>query len=240
LNCQLQTGGSDQWGNITAGVELIRRIKGQTAYGMVYPLITKADGTKFGKTETGTIWLSAKRTSPYKFFQFWLNTDDRDVVNYLKFFTWLNETEITELENELATKPEQRAAQRRLAREMTRRLHDESGLQKAEQAAQVLFGGELTGLSTTEIEEIFEDVPSSSLNKSFLEGTGTNILDILSTVGVTKSKGDARRSVEEGGIYLNNQRVIDARQQITLSDSIGGNFLILRKGRKNFTLVKIT
>lgn len=240
LNCQLQTGGSDQWGNITAGVELIRRIKGQTAYGMVYPLITKADGTKFGKTETGTIWLSAKRTSPYKFFQFWLNTDDRDVVNYLKFFTWLNETEITELENELATKPEQRAAQRRLAREMTRRLHDESGLQKAEQAAQVLFGGELTGLSTTEIEEIFEDVPSSSLNKSFLEGTGTNILDILSTVGVTTSKGDARRSVEEGGIYLNNQRVIDARQQITLSDSIGGNFLILRKGRKNFTLVKIT
>ena len=240
LNCQLQTGGSDQWGNITAGVELIRRIKGQTAYGMVYPLITKADGTKFGKTETGTIWLSAKRTSPYKFFQFWLNTDDRDVVKFLKFFTWLNETEITELENELATKPEQRAAQRRLAREMTRRLHDESGLQKAEQAAQVLFGGELTGLSTTEIEEIFEDVPSSSLNKSFLEGTGTNILDILSTVGVTKSKGDARRSVEEGGIYLNNQRVIDARQQITLSDSIGGNFLILRKGRKNFTLVKIT
>ncbi len=145
----LQTGGSDQWGNITAGVELIRRMRGKSVGGLVYPLITKSDGTKFGKTESGTVWLSPGRTSPYRFYQFWLNTDDRDVAQYLKFFTWLNQGQIQELEAAVALRPEQREAQRMLAREMTRMVHDETACQKAEQASQVLFGGDIAGLSAS-------------------------------------------------------------------------------------------
>ena len=176
--CQMQTGGSDQWGNITAGVELIRRVTGDGAFGIVYPLITKADGTKFGKTESGTVWLSAERTSPYRFYQFWLNTDDRDVINYLKYFTFLERAEVEELADSLAQRPEQREAQRRLAKEITGIVHGESGLASAEQASQVLFGGEVSGLSSAEIEDIFADVPSSTLTKDRL-GAGLSLVDLL-------------------------------------------------------------
>jgi tyrosyl-tRNA synthetase len=236
--CRMQTGGSDQWGNITTGIELIRRTRDQAAYAMVYPLITKADGTKFGKTESGSVWISPQRTSPYRFYQFWMNTDDRDVINYLKYFTWLSQPEILELEAAVAQKPELRQAQRALAREMTAMLHDESGLQRAEMASQVLFGGEIAGLSAAEIADIFIDVPSSQLPKSQLEG-GLSIVDLLVNSGLAKSRGEARRSIEEGGISLNNHRVIDVTQSASTGDLVDGQYLILRKGRKNYLLVRV-
>jgi len=236
--CELQTGGSDQWGNITAGVELIRRMRGASAFAIVYPLITKADGTKFGKSETGTVWLSPKRTSPYRFYQFWLNTDDRDVVKYLKLFTFLDQQSIQELENTVETQPEKRQAQHRLAQEMTRIVHGESELAAALQASQVLFGGDLHGLAPEAIQDIFADVPSSSLTKTRLE-MGIGIVDLLVHSGLVSSKGEARRSIAEGGIYLNNQRLDDAAQTLSLAEALAGQFLVLRKGRKNYHLVKV-
>ena len=238
-NCILQTGGSDQWGNITAGVELIRRVKGFSAYGMVYPLITKSDGSKFGKTESGAVWLNPERTSPFKFYQYWLNADDNDVVNYLKYFTFLNQMEINELEDELKTHPETRSAQKKLAREMTKIVHGNSALDRAEQATQVLFGGSLEGLAVNDIEEIFADVPSSEITPDELSGEGKNILDILSTTGLVKSKGEARRSIVEGGINLNNNRLTDENYLVTRRDLVSDNFLVFRKGKKNYHLVKV-
>jgi tyrosyl-tRNA synthetase len=238
--CRMQTGGSDQWGNITTGVELVRRMRDQAVYGMVYPLITKADGTKFGKTESGAVWLSPQRTSPYRFYQFWMNADDRDVINYLKYFTWLTRSEIDELEAALAQRPEQREAQRALARSMTRLLHDESGLQRAELASQVLFGGEVGGLTAAEIADIFIDVPSSQLYKSQLEDASFTIVDLMISGGIVRSKGEARRSIDEGGISLNNIRVGEASRHVSAADLVDGQFLLLRKGRKNYHLVKVS
>lgn len=240
FNCTLQTGGSDQWGNITAGVELIRRMRGKSAGAMVYPLITKADGTKFGKTESGSVWLAPQRTSPYRFYQFWLNTDDRDVINYLKFFTWLCEQDIRDLEDAFSKRPEQREAQRRLASEMTRMVHDESALQKAEQASQVLFGGEVTGLSAAEVADIFADVPSGEISRQKLQGEGLPLGDLLLECGVVASKGEARRAIEAGGIYLNNRRVSEAAARATLADAVDGQFVVVRRGRKNYWLVRIS
>src|SRR6185436_15888550 len=158
--CTLQMGGSDQWGNILAGVDLIRRVRGAKAHALVFPLVTTASGVKFGKTEAGAVWLDAKLTSPYRFYQFWLNTDDRDVVTYLKFFTWLSKDEIDQLEQTVKTSPEKREAQRRLAREVTSMLHGETELDKAVRASEILFGKEISGLSVTDILDIFADVPS--------------------------------------------------------------------------------
>ena len=237
--CQLQTGGSDQWGNITAGTELIRRAIGGSAYGMVYPLITKADGTKFGKTESGSVWLSSERTSPYRFYQFWLNTDDRDVVPYLKYFTFLTQAEIQQLEQAVADRPEQREAQRRLARVMTELVHDTTALAKAEQAAQVLFGGDMDGLSAAEIEDIFADVPSSTMTRDRLSSASSTMVDLLVESGVTQSKGEARRAVAEGGVNLNNRRVNDPAQIVTNNDLLEGRFLVIRRGRKNYHLIKV-
>ncbi len=237
--CILQTGGSDQWGNITAGTELIRRAIGGSAYGMVYPLITKADGTKFGKTESGSVWLSSERTSPYRFYQFWLNTDDRDVVPYLKYFTFLTQAEIQQLEQAVADRPEQREAQRRLARVMTELVHDTTALAKAEQAAQVLFGGDMDGLSAAEIEDIFADVPSSTMTRDRLSSASSTMVDLLVESGVTQSKGEARRAVAEGGVNLNNRRVNDPAQVVTNNDLLEGRFLVIRRGRKNYHLIKV-
>lgn len=237
--CKMQTGGSDQWGNIVAGVELIRRVRGEQAYAMVYPLITKADGTKFGKTESGSVWLDPNKTSPYRFFQYWLNTDDRDVIKNLKYFTFMSQDEIAALESSLGEHPELREPHRALARDMTLRLHGETALARAEQASQALFGGEITGLSSAEIADIFSDVPSSELPKAQIEGAGLPLVDLLVTAGVAKSKGEARRGIAEGGIYLNNHRCADLSQSITLNDALEGQFIVLRKGRKNYTLVRV-
>jgi tyrosyl-tRNA synthetase len=237
--CRLQTGGSDQWGNITAGVELVRRVRGSQVFGMVYPLITKSDGTKFGKTESGSVWLKPERTSPYRFYQFWLNTDDRDVVNYLKFFSFLAQPEVEALAAAVAEQPEQREAQRVLAREVTGLVHGPTALARAEQASQALFGGDITGLPGEDIADIFAEVPSSQLAKTQLEGGGLGIVDLLVNTGFLKSKGEARRAIAEGGVYLNNQRVSEPTQVATLGQLLDGRFLVLRRGRKNYHLIKV-
>lgn len=238
--CLLQTGGSDQWGNITAGVELVRRMRSKSVYAMVYPLITKADGSKLGKTESGSVWLSAERTSPYRFYQFWMNTDDREVIPYLKFFTFIGKQDIDALDYAVQTQPEQREAQMRLAQVMTETVHGSTALQRAEQASQVLFGGDVAGLSADEIQDIFADVPSSELKKENLVGRGINTVDLFSKSGITKSKGEARRLIAEGGAYLNNQRISSHETMVTTNHLLDGQFLVLRKGRKNYHLVKIS
>lgn len=240
FGCRLQLGGSDQWGNITAGTDLIRRMRGAKAHGLVYPLITKADGTKFGKTAGGTIWLDPEKTSPYRFFQFWFNTDDAKVVGYLKSFTWLGQDEIAELAEGVESRPEKRTAQRKLAQEVTRMVHGETALAKAEQAGQVLFGGELTGLDATDIADIFADVPSNEVAKSVLEGDGVPVVDLLADSSLANSKGAAKRDIKGGGIYLNNQRVSDFGQMVSLNNTVEGQFLVLRKGKRKYHLVKVT
>jgi tyrosyl-tRNA synthetase len=217
----------------------IRRMRSTSAFGMVYPLLLNADGTKFGKTEAGAVWLSPERTSPYRFYQFWLNTGDHDVVNRLKIFTFLTEPEINNLAQAVKDLPEQREAQRTLARIMTSLVHGQTALERAEQASQALFGGEITGLSAVEISDIFSDVPSCELSKSQFEGRGLSVLDLLVVANISKSKGDARRSIQEGGIYLNNVRVSDASQSVDVNSVLEGEFIILRKGRKNYTLVRV-
>lgn len=237
--CVMQAGGSDQWGNIVAGTELIRKKEGQKAHGLVYPLITKADGSKFGKTESGTIWLSPEKTSPYRFYQFWYNADDADVINYLKVFTWLSQKDILDLQDALFARPEKREAQQKLAQQVTAMIHGDTAVTKAEKAAQVLFGGDLEGLGARDIQDIFADVPSSEIARAELDGAGLAVVDLLVSSGLASSKGDARRSIQGGGIYVNNQRVEDPNQTVTTAESVDGQFLVLRKGRKMYHLVKL-
>jgi tyrosyl-tRNA synthetase len=238
--CTMQTGGSDQWGNIVAGVELIRKVHSAKVNAMVFPLITQADGSKFGKTASGTnAWLDSKRTSPYRFYQFWLNTDDADVINYMQYFTWLSQAEIAEYQSIVDERPEQREAQRRLAQEVTGMIHGETAVSKAEQAAKVLFGGDLDGLDATDIQDIFAEVPSSELPKSKLAGDGYPAVTLLVDSGLAQSKGDAKRTIKGGGVYLNNQRIDSPGQMVTTNDLFEGQFLILRKGRKKYHLVKV-
>jgi len=237
--CTVQSGGSDQWGNIVAGVELMRRMRNTRAYGLVYPLVTNADGSKLGKSEKGTIFLDAKHTSPYRFFQYWLNRDDADVIDDLKHFTWMTRDEIAALEHEVATQPERREAQRTLARTMTTMVHDKTALAKAEQASQVLFGGEIAGLSADEIGDIFADVPSSQIAKATFEGTGTPLADVLVDAGLTRSKGEARRLIDNGGVYVNNVQAASTDRTVTLADTIEGQFVVLRKGKKSYHLVQV-
>ena len=238
--CTLQTGGSDQWGNIVAGVELIRKARGERVHAMVFPLITQADGSKFGKTAAGTnAWLDPKRTSPYRFYQFWLNSDDADVINYMQYFTWLTRDEIAEYQHLVDERPEKREAQRRLAQDLTRMIHGGTAVAKSEQAAQVLFGGDLAGLDASDIQDIFADVPSSELPKSALEGDGYPAVTLLAESGLAQSKGDAKRTIKGGGVYLNNQRIESPGHMVTLNDAFEGQFLILRKGRKKYHLVKV-
>ena len=238
MGCDLQCGGSDQWGNITAGTDLIRRRTGDAAFGLTYPLIKKSDGTKFGKTASGAVWLDPKRTSPYKFYQFWLNTDDNDVIHYLKFFTFFDEETINGLEAETKEHPEARAAQKALAIEMTKMMHGETALENAKQASQALFGGDIIGLSADDIHDIFSEVPSFDMPADHFGGEGLNVVDVLTGTGFLKSKGEARRGIQEGGVYVNNRRVTDAAMNITISDFIEGKFLVLRRGKKNYFLVK--
>jgi len=237
--CTMQSGGSDQWGNIVAGVELMRRMRNTRAYGLVYPLVTNAGGSKLGKSEKGTIFLDAKNTSPYRFFQYWLNRDDADVIDDLKHFTWMTQDEIAALEHKVTTQPEQREAQRTLARTMTAMVHGETALAKAMQASQVLFGGEIAGLSTEEIGDIFSDVPSSQVAKAALEGTGQSLVDVLVDTGLTRSKGEARRLIDNGGVYVNNVQAAGVEQAVTLADTIEGQFVVLRKGKKSYHLMQV-
>ena len=238
MGCELQCGGSDQWGNITAGAELIRRRTGDSVYGLTYPLIKKSDGTKFGKTASGAVWLDPKRTSPYKFYQFWLNADDADVIHYLKFYTFFTEEEIAALDQETKDHPENRAAQKTLAKELTLMMHGQTALDKAVQASQALFGGDITGLSAADIADVFSEVPASDMSADRFGGDGMNVVDVLVESGFLKSKGEARRGIQEGGVYVNNRRVTDAAMNVTISDFIEGKYLILRRGKKNYSMGK--
>ncbi|MCO5184108.1 MAG: tyrosine--tRNA ligase [Anaerolineae bacterium] len=237
--CTMQVGGSDQWGNILAGVELIRRKLGVKVHALVYPLLTKADGTKFGKTETGSVWLNAEKTSPFRFYQFWFNTSDDDVVNYLKTFTWLDQDTIAELSHATAERPHERAAQRRLAGEVTRMIHGESGLASAEQATAVLFGGSLDGISARDIADIFAGVASHDVPRVALAGDGMPLIDMLAESTLATSKGDAKRAIAGGGISLNNHRVDDVGYAVTVADALDGQYAVLRKGKKRYHLVRL-
>jgi tyrosyl-tRNA synthetase len=236
--CNLQMGGSDQWGNIIAGCDLIRRVRGARVHGLVWPLMTTSTGTKFGKTEAGTIWLDGRLTSPFRFYQFWLNTDDRDVVRYLKFFTWLDRATIEELARGVARAPEAREAQRTLAREVTTLVHGSEETQKAERAAAVLFGSSLENATADEILTVFDDAPSVELSRGTLEqGIGT--ADLVVLAGLTSSKGEAGRLIRQGGLYLNDQRVVEERGRVTMAHAIEGRVMVLRKGQRERRLVRV-
>ena len=237
--CVLQMGGSDQWGNITTGVELIRRVRGVSAHALVTPLVTKSDGTKFGKSVGGAVWLDADKTSPFQFYQFWLNTADADVLQFMRYYTLLSQDEIGEFEEEVSERPERRAAQQRLAAEVTRMTHGEPGLHKALAATEVLFGGDISGLSADELLDVFQDVPSSSVPRDLFEGDGVQLRDLVADVGLASSRGEARRLIQGGGISLNNRRVPDARQTVTLEHSVDGQVIVLRRGARQYRLVRL-
>jgi tyrosyl-tRNA synthetase len=238
-NCELQIGGSDQWGNITAGIELTRKKLGKTVYGLTLPLITNADGTKFGKTEAGAIWLDPKKTSVYKFYQFWINTDDRDVVRYLKFFTLQrSKEEIDALAQKHQKRPEAREAHRALAAEMTLLIHGEDALHRAQIASAVLFGegGDILNSTINFFEDIDGEVPTKEIEKSKLDGAGLPLIELLIHAGLCSSKGQARKDIEGGGVNVNNFREVDWHRVVTTKDLIH-NHVLLRKGKKNYVSV---
>ena len=239
-NCTLQIGGSDQWGNITAGIDLIRKVRGKQAHGLVMPLLMTPSGTKFGKTEAGTVWLDADRTSPFTFYQFWLNTDDRDAATYLKFFTFLDQPAIQELEATIARTPERRDAQRVLARELTRLVHGAEQTAKAEHASEVLFGENISTLSVDDVLSVFRDVPSSHVAQEDIPAEGLNLVDLVARVKLATSKSDARRLVQSGGVYVNNRRASDPQERLGREQAIGGRLFVLRKGQKQNHLVLLT
>lgn len=237
FGCTLQMGGSDQWGNITAGCDLIRRVAGAKAHGLVLPLVTTSAGTKFGKTEAGTVWLAPDRTSPFRFYQFWLNADDRDVVRYLKFFTWLDRATIEDLERAVVEAPEAREAQRTLAREVTRLVHGEGELARAERASAVMFGGSLRDAEPEDLLLVFEDVPSTTMSRAaFMSST---VAHAVFEAGLAASKGEATRLVKQGGVYLNGERVTDDRRLLTMEDTLGGSLVVWQKGQRERRLVRL-
>jgi tyrosyl-tRNA synthetase len=237
--CELQVGGSDQWGNITAGIDLARRTKGVHLQGITCPLLTKSDGSKMGKTETGTVWLSAARTSPYQFYQYWINVEDADVGKCLRYFSDLSREEVEALDAARATDPERRASQRRLAEEITRLVHGNAGLGKAQRATEVFFSGaEVTELSDDELAEIFADVPSQELPRSALEGAGLNVVEAFVAAGLAKSKSEARRKIGEGGGYVNNRRVAGVETQLTVADLASESVVVLRAGKKSYAMLR--
>jgi tyrosyl-tRNA synthetase len=240
FSCTLQMGGSDQWGNIIAGVELIRRVRGGKAHGLVIPLITTASGTKFGKTEAGAVWLDASLTSPFRFYQFWFNTEDGDVGKYLRYFTFLDRLAIEQLEQASRTAPEQREAQRVLAREVTRMVHGDAHVARAERASGVLFGEDITTLPADDVLSVFEDVPSSTVSADKLGGSGLPVVELLASSGLTTSKGEATRLIRGGGVYVNNRRITDEKARLSPADAIEGRLFVLRKGAKQNHVVKIS
>ncbi len=234
-NCKLQIGGSDQWGNITSGLELIRKMQpeGSKAFGLTIPLVTKADGTKFGKTEGGAVWLDPEKTSPYEFYQFWINTADADVVKYLKYFTFLSHEVIEELDKAVQEEPHLRQAQKVLAEEMTRLIHGEESLQQAIKISHALFSGDVRSLTAAEIKQGFKDVPSFDA-----VDTDGNLVDLLVAAKISPSKRQAREDITNGAITINGERITDASYELQETDRIEGQFTIIRRGKKKYTLIK--
>jgi tyrosyl-tRNA synthetase len=237
--CTLQMGGSDQWGNIVAGVDLIGRVAGAKAHAIVFPLVVSASGEKFGKTEAGTVWLDPERTSPYHFYQFWLRTDDRDAIKYLKYFTWLGAEEIGALERQFLAAPEARQAQRRLGEEMTRMVHGGEALGHAQRISQLFFSEDVATLSADEILQVVNEAPATDLPAAELASDGIPLSDLLVRTGLAASKNEARRFIEAGSIYLSNRPLTDPRRAIGPADSIDGKILLLRRGKSNYHLVRI-
>ena len=238
FGCELQVGGSDQWGNITAGIDLGRRMGRGQLYGMTCPLLTKKDGTKMGKTEKGALWLSPEKTSPYTFYQYWINVEDADVSGCLKMLTELPREEVEALDAARTADPARRESQKRLGEELTRMVHGPEGLGKAQQASKILFGAEIDALSDHELGEIFADVPSREIPLERLAGDGLSLIDALVEAGLTKSKGEARRAIEEGGAYVNNRRADSIDRRLTQADLVGQSTIVLRRGKKNYALLR--
>ena len=236
-NCELQIGGTDQWGNITAGIDLIRKKASRVAHGLTLPLITKSDGTKFGKTEAGTVWLLAGRTSVYKFYQFWVRTDDRDVLRYLKFFTFLGQGEIGSLERQHGENPGARVAHKALAKAVTDLVHGPTATAEAIRASEILFGGALAGVSESTFNEIVGEVPTKEVEKAQLDGTGKPLVELLVSGGLCPSKGQARKDIEGGGVYVNNVREPSIQRTVTTGDLLFGKHLLLRKGKHNYVIL---
>ncbi|HCG2286535.1 TPA: tyrosine--tRNA ligase [Staphylococcus aureus] len=233
LNCKIQVGGSDQWGNITSGIELMRRMYGQTeAYGLTIPLVTKSDGKKFGKSESGAVWLDAEKTSPYEFYQFWINQSDEDVIKFLKYFTFLGKEEIDRLEQFKNEAPHLREAQKTLAEEVTKFIHGEDALKDAIRISQALFSGDLKSLSAKELKDGFKDVPQVTLSNDT-----TNIVEVLIETGISPSKRQAREDVNNGAIYINGERQQDVNYALAPEDKIDGEFTIIRRGKKKYFMV---
>ncbi|MCM3704838.1 MULTISPECIES: tyrosine--tRNA ligase [Cytobacillus] len=235
-NCKMQIGGSDQWGNITTGLELIRKMapEGSKAYGLTIPLVTKADGTKFGKTESGAIWLDPEKTSPYEFYQFWINTADADVIKYLKFFTFLSREEIENLEKAVQNEPHLRKAQKALAEEMTRLIHGDAALEQAIKITAALFSGDIKNLSASEIKQGFKDVPSYEHSG----GEELGIVELLVAAKISPSKRQAREDVTNGAVSVNGERVTELDYTLTDKDKIEGQFTVIRRGKKKYFLIK--
>jgi len=233
--CTLQIGGADQWGNITAGIELIRRKTGGTAFGLTLPLVTKSDGGKFGKTEAGTVWLDATKTSAYEMYQFWLNTADTDVDRFLKYFTFLSLDEIADLAEATARAPEKRAAQRLLAREATRLIHGEAGLREAEAITEALFSGDVAALSEEQLAQAFREVPTTRLPSP----AGLTLMDVLLRTGLAPSKRAGRELLASGAVLVNGRRVTDPAEGVSRDIALHGRYLVLRKGKRTYHLVTI-
>ena len=236
--CELQAGGSDQWGNITAGIDLARRLCSVQLYGMTCPLLTKSDGTKMGKTESGALWLSPERTSPYQFYQYWINVEDADVGKCLCFFSGLGRKEIDDLLARHQADPGRREAQRRLAEELTALVQGQEGLAIARRATEVFFGAEICQLTDAQLGEVFADVPSQELPRDRLAGEGLRLVDALCEAGLAKSKGEARRMIGQGGAYVNNRRVDNVDATLTPGDLASETVLVLRTGKKKYALLR--
>lgn len=238
-NCELQIGGSDQWGNITAGIDLCRKKLNRSVYGLTLPLITNADGSKFGKSVSGAIWLDARRTSVYRFYQFWIRTDDRDVIRYLKYFTFRSREEIEALERDHQAHPESRAAHKTLAREVTTMLHGEQATSEAIKASEILFGGDLAGISERTFAELIGEIPTKQVSASCFSGehAGLPLVEALVQAGLASSKGQARKDIEGGGIYVNNHRVTESARVLQPGDLLFGKQLLLRKGKRNYAVM---
>ena len=236
-NCELQIGGSDQWGNITAGIDLTRKKLGRTVYGLTLPLITNADGSKFGKTVAGAVWLDPARTSVYRFYQFWIRTDDRDVVRYLKFFTFLGQDEIAALEKQHAENPGARAAHKALAKAVTDLIHGPAATAEAVRASEILFGGDLAGISEATFSEIVGEVPTKDIGRADLDGAGKPLVELLVHGGLCPSKGQARKDIEGGGVYVNNVREANFQRAVAAKDLLFGKHLLLRKGKRNYVVL---
>ena len=238
LDCRVQIGGSDQWGNITAGIELGRRLRSRDLHGITCPLLTKSDGTKMGKTASGAIWLDPRRTSPYRFYQYWINLDDDDAGRCLLRLTEVPLDEIAAIGEQRAANPAARDTQKRLAEELTRLVHGDAGLAAARQATEIFFGAEIASLDDAALSEIFADVPSHEFARSTLDGDGLLLVEALKATGLAAGTTAARRTVEQGGAYVNNRRVTDVAHRLTAADLVGSSTLVLRSGKKSYAVAR--